>query len=36
MTDIKCKDCGHVRETTEEYPTLAYCHECDSDNLKYA
>lgn len=35
MTDILCLDCSHVRETTEEYPTLATCEECGSWNLAY-
>ena len=35
MTDIKCTDCGHIRETTERYPTLVACRECGSLNLDY-
>jgi len=34
-TSIQCGDCGHIRETTEEYPTLANCEECGSYNLRY-
>lgn len=33
--DILCLDCGHVRETTEEYPTLATCESCGSHNIAY-
>jgi len=35
MTDIECNDCGHVRETTEEHPTLVACVECGSPNIEY-
>lgn len=35
MTDILCLDCGHVRETTEENPTLVTCEGCGSWNLSY-
>lgn len=35
MTDILCRDCGHVRETTEQNPTLATCEECGSWELEY-
>lgn len=35
MTDIECKDCGHIRETTEEYPTLVACAQCGSPRLEY-
>jgi Zn finger protein HypA/HybF involved in hydrogenase expression len=35
MTDIKCLDCDHVRETTEEFPTLATCENCGSWNVAY-
>lgn len=35
MTDIKCLDCGHVRETTEENPKLATCEACGSYNIAY-
>lgn len=34
-TNIECEDCGHVRETTEENPTLVTCAECGSWNLRY-
>lgn len=36
MTDIRCNDCGHVRETTEPYPTLANCEACGSSDVDYA
>lgn len=35
-TAIECKDCGHVRETTEKNPTLVNCDQCGSHNLRYA
>jgi len=35
MTDIECVECGHVRETTEENPTLASCENCGSYRLRY-
>lgn len=35
MTDIVCNDCGHVRETTEEYPTMVVCRNCESYDLEY-
>lgn len=34
-TAIVCQDCGHVRPTTEEYPTLVSCQSCGSSNLAY-
>jgi hypothetical protein len=34
-TNIKCEDCGHIRETTEENPTLVNCESCGSYNLQY-
>lgn len=34
-TDIKCEDCGHVRETTEPNPTLVNCNQCGSHDLRY-
>jgi len=34
-TAIECGDCGHVRQTTEEHPTLVNCEECGSHNLRY-
>jgi ribosomal protein S27E len=34
-TNIECEDCGHVRETTEENPTLVTCDSCGSWNLRY-
>lgn len=34
-TDILCLDCGHVRETTEENPTLASCESCGSYDVAY-
>jgi len=33
--NIKCEDCGHVRETTEKNPTLVNCERCGSYNLRY-
>lgn len=35
MTDIECNDCGHVRETTEDYPTLVCCNQCGSGDVEY-
>lgn len=35
-TDIVCGDCGHVRETTEKFPTLVTCESCGSDNIRYS
>jgi len=35
-TTIQCEDCGHVRQTTEENPTLVTCEECGSYNLRYS
>ncbi|WP_256394095.1 hypothetical protein [Natronoarchaeum rubrum] len=35
MTDVKCRACGHVRETTEPNPTLVACVECGSHRLDY-
>lgn len=34
-TAIECEDCGHLRQTTERYPTLVNCEECGSYNLRY-
>lgn len=34
-TAIECEDCGHVRETTEENPTLVSCKSCGSWKLRY-
>jgi hypothetical protein len=34
-TNIVCNECGHVRETTEENPTLASCENCGSYELDY-
>jgi hypothetical protein len=34
-TSIVCGECGFVRPTTEENPTLASCRECGSFNLEY-
>lgn len=35
MTDIRCLDCDHIRETTEENPELTSCENCGSYNLAY-
>lgn len=35
QTAIRCESCGHVRETTEEYPTLTSCGVCGSHNVRY-
>ena len=35
MTDVECVECGHVRETTEETPTLVACRNCGSFRLRY-
>jgi ribosomal protein S27E len=32
---IECTECGHVRQTTETYPTLVTCEECGSHSLRY-
>lgn len=34
-TAIVCEDCGHVRQTTEDNPTLVNCQSCGSYNLRY-
>lgn len=34
-TDLVCNSCGHVRETTEENPTIVACEECGSYDLEY-
>lgn len=34
-TAIVCDDCGHVRQTTEEYPTLVSCQSCGSHKVRY-
>jgi len=34
-TAIKCDECGHVHETSEEFPTLVNCERCGSYDLGY-
>ncbi|GAA0200413.1 hypothetical protein ACFFQF_01030 [Haladaptatus pallidirubidus] len=34
-TSIVCGFCGHVRPTTEKFPTLVSCEACGSSNVRY-
>lgn len=35
-TDLKCNQCGWVRETTESNPTIVACKNCGSYDVGYA
>ena len=34
-TNLKCNQCGYVRETTEDNPTIVCCKNCGSYDVGY-